>query len=151
MKKSKRIIQILVIVILILGFIYANPLIAKADDTYTTDSITITTKPDSGENGGGLTNMTDDEALDNYKPSGVTGANELRRRSNMLVTALQAIGSVVAVIMLSVIAIKYMLASVEEKADYKQTMIPYIIGAGSLLIVSNLVGIIYSLVQGINV
>ena len=69
----------------------------------------------------------------------------------MLVTALQAIGSVVAVIMLSVIAIKYMLASVEEKADYKQTMIPYIIGAGSLLIVSNLVGIIYSLVQGINV
>ena len=115
------------------------------------DKIIITTNNSSGKGGNGLSDMTQDEALDKYKSNGVTGSDELSRRSNMLVTALQAIGTVVAVIMLSIIAIKYMISSVEERADYKQTMIPYVIGAGTLLIVSNLLGLIYSIMQNLNV
>ena len=40
-----------------------------------------------------------------------------------------------------------MMAGVEEKADYKSTMMPYIIGCVLLFVVSNLVAFIYNLVQ----
>ena len=41
----------------------------------------------------------------------------------------QTIGVVIAVVILMVLGIKYMMGSAEEKAEYKKTMIPYIIGA----------------------
>lgn len=37
--------------------------------------------------------------------------------------------SIIAVIILIVLGIKYMMGSAEEKAEYKKTLLPYIIGA----------------------
>ena len=45
------------------------------------------------------------------------------------------------------IGIKYMLGSVEEKAEYKKTMIPYIIGCIFIFSISTIVSVIYSLVS----
>ena len=45
-----------------------------------------------------------------------------------IVSVIQVIGVVVTVISLMVMGIKYMIGSIEEKADYKKTMIPYLIG-----------------------
>ena len=42
-----------------------------------------------------------------------------------------------------------MLGSVEEKAEYKKTMIPYVIGAILLFATSNLLGIVDSVSKGI--
>lgn len=39
------------------------------------------------------------------------------------------VGIVLAVVILMVLGIKYMVGSAEEKADYKKSMIPYLIGA----------------------
>ncbi len=39
------------------------------------------------------------------------------------------VGSGIAVIALIILGIKYMMGSVEEKAEYKKTMMPYLIGA----------------------
>lgn len=159
--KNLKVLKILMMIVIIMGILFISSLKVNAVEnvyetvevaaTYEEDKIIITTNNSSGKGGNGLSDMTQDEALDKYKSNGVTGSDELSRRSNMLVTALQAIGTVVAVIMLSIIAIKYMISSVEERADYKQTMIPYVIGAGTLLIVSNLLGLIYSIMQNLNV
>lgn len=45
-----------------------------------------------------------------------------------IVSVIQIIGIIVTVISLMVMGIKYMVGSIEEKADYKKTMIPYLIG-----------------------
>lgn len=57
---------------------------------------------------------------------------------------IQVVGSVVAVAILIVLGIKYMMGSAEEKAEYKKTMLPYIIGAILIFAASNLAQMIYS-------
>lgn len=48
---------------------------------------------------------------------------------NKIATILRAVGTVLLVVVLMVLGIKYMLGSAEEKAEYKKTMIPYLVGA----------------------
>ena len=56
------------------------------------------------------------------------------------------VGSGIAVIALIILGIKYMMGSVEEKAEYKKTLMPYLIGAlmvfGASVIVGALSGVI---------
>ena len=46
-----------------------------------------------------------------------------------IVTILRNIAIIVAVISLSILGVKYMVGSVEEKASYKEKLIPIAIGA----------------------
>ena len=46
-----------------------------------------------------------------------------------IVSIITTIGIIVAVVVLLVLGIKYMMGSASEKAEYKKTMIPYLIGA----------------------
>ena len=48
---------------------------------------------------------------------------------NQIATIIRNVGIVLAVLILMVLGIKYMMGSAEEKAEYKKTMIPYLIGA----------------------
>ena len=48
---------------------------------------------------------------------------------NQIIGIITTIGVVVAVIVLLVLGIKYMMGSASEKAEYKKTMIPYLVGA----------------------
>ena len=59
---------------------------------------------------------------------------------NMLTTA----GIVIAVIVLLILGIKYMMGSASEKAEYKKTMIPYLVGAVLVLGASSIVKIVFS-------
>ncbi len=54
-------------------------------------------------------------------------------------------GIIVSVLALAIIGIKYMLSSVEGKAEFKKTMIPYVIGCFMLAGVSLIIQIIQSL------
>ena len=69
-------------------------------------------------------------SADTYKPSDLTNDDTKVAfdKAGIILGAIRNISVVVSVISLMVIGIKYMLGSVEEKANYKQTMIPYIIG-----------------------
>lgn len=53
----------------------------------------------------------------------------LINKFGIIANALQVIGIVIAVIVIALLGIKYMIGSVEERADYKKTFIPYIVGA----------------------
>lgn len=61
--------------------------------------------------------------------SGEGGIDEgaLGETTDFLYNLLLAIGIVVAVIVGSILGIKYMMGSVEEKAEYKQTLLAYLI------------------------
>ena len=77
--------------------------------------------------------------------NGNVQTNDLTKVGNNIVTIIQVVGIVMAVIVLLVIGIKYMMGSASEKAEYKKTMIPYIVGAVLIFAGTSLVRVIYSL------
>ncbi len=68
-----------------------------------------------------------------------------------VVTIMQTVGIVVAVVVLLVLGIKYMMGSAEEKAEYKKTMIPYVVGAILIFAATTIVNVVYQLANGLNV
>lgn len=64
---------------------------------------------------------------------------------NKILTIITTIGIVISVVMLIVLGIKYMMGSTEEKAEYKKSLMPYVIGAGVLFAASSIAQIIYTL------
>lgn len=84
-----------------------------------------------------------------FKPNELENADSLTNIGNSIVTLINIIGVVASVVTLFLIGIKYMTGSLEEKANYKQTMIPYIIGAVLLFASSFFVNIIYNVIMDI--
>ena len=73
-----------------------------------------------------------------------TGTDKFDSIGKRIIGMVQAIGSIVSVLILVVLGIKYMMGSAEEKAEYKKTMIPYLIGAILIFAASNIASMIYS-------
>jgi len=72
-----------------------------------------------------------------------TGTTSVQNLGKQILGIVQTVGSIAAVIVLVVLGIKYMMGSTEEKAEYKKTLIPYIIGAVLIFAASNVAGFIY--------
>lgn len=87
-----------------------------------------------------------------YKPNtnGVENASDLVKKANVIVGALQTIGIVSSVAILAAMGIKYMIGSTEEKAEYKETMIPYLIGAFLVFTVTTIPNIIFQFSKNLN-
>jgi len=68
---------------------------------------------------------------------------------NQLIGIITTVGVVVAVIILLVLGIKYMMGSASEKAEYKKTMIPYLVGAILIFGASAITKVVVGLAQGI--
>ena len=83
--------------------------------------------------------------LNQYVQSPDRDPTEFRERINNVIYLIQVIGSVLSVVILIIIGIKYMISSVEEKAEYKKTMIGYIIGCILIFSTVNLLSIIYNI------
>lgn len=79
-------------------------------------------------------------------PSGGQGLDEA---GNKILGAVQVVGTIVSVGMLMIIGIKYMLASTEEKAEYKKTFWVYIVGAIFVFSIANLAEVIYNVINSI--
>ena len=67
-----------------------------------------------------------------------------------IVTIMQTVGIVVAVVVLLILGIKYMMGSAEEKAEYKKTMIPYLVGAILIFASTTIVNVVYNIANGVN-
>ena len=61
-----------------------------------------------------------------------------------IIKVITTVGSICSVVVLIILGIKYMMGSVEEKAEYKKTLLPYVIGASMVFAASSLVSIIYN-------
>ena len=65
-----------------------------------------------------------------------------------IVAVLQTVGIVLSVVVLIVLGIKYMMGSAEEKADYKKSMLPYLVGAALIFAASAFAQVIYGFFNG---
>ena len=104
----------------------------------------------SSSSGGGTTTQTGcGSSLGdlNAYGGGTNDSVQLKNKAEHILGIIQAIGVVVSVIMLMVIGIKYMLGSVEERAEYKETLKPYLIGAFMLFSCTTVPQIIYQIVK----
>lgn len=75
-----------------------------------------------------------------------TSSEELTRITDTILGVIYYIGVFLSVGILMAVGIKYMTGSIEEKAQYKETMVPYIVGAVLLFGGINILKIIYDLV-----
>lgn len=73
------------------------------------------------------------------------GNDKIKNIGNVIVKVIKIIGSAISVIALAIIGIKYIYGSMEQKAQYKETIMPYIVGAILLFGASNLVDMVYSM------
>lgn len=66
---------------------------------------------------------------------------------NQIIGVLRVVGSIAAVIILMVLGFKYMMGSAEDKADYKKSMIPYLIGAVCIFLAPMIAGAVYDFLK----
>ena len=81
---------------------------------------------------------------------GTTASNlvsnpKLKETGNAVIGVVAMIGSAVSIIALMILGIKYMIGSVEEKAEYKKSLLPYVIGCACIFGASSIVSIFYNL------
>ncbi len=110
MKISKRMAQVITVLTILLGILFATSMVFA----------------------------------DYYTPSAVsTGADSsVKRIGNLVLSIAQIVGVAVAVVMLIVLAIKYISAAPSDKAEIKKHAVVYIVGAIILFAASTLLGII---------
>lgn len=102
MKKSIKIVSILMMAMMMI--MVATPVFAEV-------------KPDST-----LTQV------DPSDPTGKSGANDVLKLVNTILGFLQWAAIIGGVVIITILGIKYMMGSLEEKAEYKKSMIPLIVG-----------------------
>jgi len=71
--------------------------------------------------------LTDDQ-IAQLKPPNPTGYDNFFQKAGNVLGLVRNIGAVVSVLGIAVLGLRYMWGSVDEKANYKETMFPFIIG-----------------------
>ena len=82
----------------------------------------------------------------NFNPNDM---DEVVDAAGIIVSVIRTFGIIVSVIVLLIIGIKYMVGSVEERADYKTSMRPYLIGVLIFFGLSQFLAVIIDIVPGL--
>ena len=82
-----------------------------------------------------------------YNPNSSTEEppEKLTNIVGIIATTIQTIGVILSVIVIGLLGIKYMTGSVEEKADYKKSMIPFLVGTVLIVAVGTIIRIVNDL------
>ncbi len=80
-------------------------------------------------------------------PTETAADSQIQTYGGKILSAVTTAGIVLSVIVLAVLGIKYMLGSAEEKAEYKKTLMPYIVGAALIFGASTIATIVYNFVK----
>lgn len=72
-------------------------------------------------------------------------ASDIFNRGGKVLKILRNIAAVVSIVTITIIGLRYMVGSVEQKAEYKQTMVPVMVGC---ILVASLSGIL-TLIQSV--
>lgn len=84
---------------------------------------------------------------DDYEPNELASgqADDINRFGGSIAGIIQIVGTIVSAGAMIIMGIKYVIASADERAEYRERMIPYFIGAVLLFGASNLVSIAYKM------
>lgn len=107
-----------------------------------------------GGGGGGTTDVGDtthgEINTDVYK-GGTTvttaDAGRLASTTANILAIIRNVGIISAVVVLSIIGIKYMLGSLDEKANYKENMLIYVVGCFLLAMATTIPSIVYDIMK----
>lgn len=91
-----------------------------------------------------------EELLGGIQSNTKGSTSQSQQIGGLIVGIVQTIGTIVAVVVVAVLGIKYMTGSTEEKAEYKKTMLPYLVGAIILFLGVTIVRVIYSFANQVN-
>lgn len=101
----------------------------------------------------GITSFADDFVKpSDFDGGSITGdkAQGIKDFGGQIVAVVRTVGVLIAVVILLILGIKYMVGSAEEKADYKKSMIPYLVGAVLIFAASAVTGIVYDMATALN-
>lgn len=79
-----------------------------------------------------------------------TDVTKIANIVNPIIGTIKVAGIVIAVIILTIIGIKFMTGSIEEKAEYKKVLPGYFIGAIMVVAISQFIAVIIDIVTNIN-
>lgn len=134
MKKTRALkITFIIIAILMLTLAFFQPKVLAYDGVRLASSIV---NPDDYDPGSFKDAFKDSEKITNL--------------GSTIITVIRVIGIVVTVVVLMILGIKYMTGSVQEKADYKKSMLPYLIGVFIFFSLSQIIPVIIDLVGELN-
>lgn len=84
---------------------------------------------------------------DQITPTSTAADAQIQTIGGKVLSAVTTAGIVLSVIILAVLGVKYMMGSAEEKAEYKKSLMPYIIGAALIFSASVIATAVYNLVK----
>ena len=76
-----------------------------------------------------ISNTTYGISTNDYDPGTPTDTQGLIEKAVPVIKMLLTLGIIVGVVGITLLGLRYMLGSVQEKAEYKETMMPFIFGA----------------------
>ena len=89
------------------------------------------------------------ENIDFYNPQQKISTNgSFFTKISKVLGWIRLVGIAVALLAITIIGTKYIFISVDEKAEYKKAMVPYLIGFFMLLCTSIVIGIIAQIAEG---
>lgn len=88
------------------------------------------------------------EDPDFWKPTGDDrGEDMLNKKMGPILNIIRNAGVIISVLTLSVIALKIMFSSVEGKAEYKQKLLPWAVGAFMVFSMTTIPSLIYDIIN----
>ena len=129
--------RILLSFLITLIIFFLNTLSVKAHDVEIVDSIKVAT---------GIVDPND------YRP-GAIDEQDIKPAvtiANTIINTIGVIGAIASVLALIIMGLKYMMGSVSEKAEYKKTMIPYLVGVLIFFTITQFLVVIFNLVNQID-
>lgn len=142
--KTKVFYKVFLIVILLFILIIMNSNISRASQV---KAPVVSPGSSSGTSSGTLPdNVLDD--VNAWVPSSISTSDvqPALNKVGIVLGTVRNISIVVAVISLMVIGLKYIFGSVEERADYKKSLMPYLIGVLMAAVGTTLVTFIFNVV-----
>ena len=140
MGKLRKISNIILLIIIIMFYLTTN---VQADFTHSTIE---------ADRGGQTVKSSGIIDPNDFEPSDLqdSDADVIINKSAVIVDVIRVIGIIVTVVSLILIGIKYMTGSIEDKADYKKSMITYLIGVFIFFALTQLLGIVIEIAESFN-
>ncbi len=144
MKKTKYIVITLLMIIMIIFPLTVNASAAKSAIEGAASGAISGGSSSKGAFSKGTSSQINPNDYESSGPNS-TDVKDMYRFGGSIAGVIQIVGTIVSAGAMIIIGIKYVMASADEKAEYRERMIPYFIGAVLLFGASNIVKLAYNM------
>ena len=119
---------------------------SSSEGTIRTSSVNRSSSS-SGSNGDSGTYSSRIDANDYKTSPSLDPSGDVMNLTKRILGVINAVGVIILVATIALLGIKYITSSLEERADYKKSMIPILIGAFLLFSVSTIINVVYRIMS----